>query len=312
MAYDADKVMRIVKGELKTTEGANNDNKYGRALHQNHVFWCSLFVSFCMKEAGFESLYPVTASTRVSYPFYKARKWLIPRAEARPGDIVWFYFCCRPKPVNHVGFVAKNLGDGRLATIEGNSNGPKGVDGVWPHTYTKKSIVAVGRPGGRGAVDVAAFPPFPGRLKRGARGRNVEEVQRSLNRFLKHDIPVTKLFDAATERALIKWQRNRLVPAASIGVVGPGTWAMLHAPVFSETLREGSKGKAVQQLKQALNKFGNDLDTSNPNFGPETMRVVRNWQKHRGQRVDGVVGMLTWYWMHAPKDIRPPNLHPRP
>jgi peptidoglycan hydrolase-like protein with peptidoglycan-binding domain len=310
MAYDAEKVMRIVKGEQGTTEGPNNDNKYGKELGQNKVLWCSLFVSSVMKKAGFGSLYPVTASTRTSHAFYQGKGWIIPKADARSGDIVWFYFCCRSKVVNHVGFVTKNLGNGRLATIEGNSNGPKGVDGVWPHTY-KGSIVAVGRPGGRGAVDGPGLAPFPGKvLKRNASGASVEQVQRCLNRFLKQDIPVTGRFDAATEAALIKWQRNRLFPAAIIGRVGPGTWAMLHAPMFSETLKEGSKGKAVQQLKQALNRFGNDLDTNNPNFGPDTKQVVKNWQKHRGQRVDGVVDMRTWYWMHAPENIKPPNLHP--
>jgi len=156
-------------------------------------------------------------------------------------------------------------------------------------------------------------PPFPGTLERGDTGAGVEQVQRNLNRFLPpaEDLTVNGRFDAATEGALTKWQRNRLIPEASIGKVGPGTWAMLAAPVLSKTLKLGSKGKAVRQLKHALNKFPpNDLDTNNEVFDQPTKDVVENWQDHRNQRVDGIVDVITWYWIHAPKDVRPPNLHP--
>jgi GH25 family lysozyme M1 (1,4-beta-N-acetylmuramidase) len=155
--------------------------------------------------------------------------------------------------------------------------------------------------------------PFPGTLERGDTGAGVERVQRNLNRFLPpaEDLTVNGRFDAATEEALTRWQRNRLIPEASVGKVGPGTWAMLAAPAFSKDLKLGSKGKAVRQLKHTLNRFPpNDLDTSGEVFDQATKKCVENWQKHRGQRVDGVVDMLTWYWMHAPKNVRPPDLHP--
>ena len=313
MAYDGAKVIGRAADELGTLRGPAEDNEFGRELGLNHVFWCSVFVSAIMKRAGFESLYPITASTRVSYSFYRTKHWIIPRMDGRPGDIVWMFFPPRIGPVNHIGFVTKVHPDGFVSTIDGNSAGPAGVDGVFRHKY-RDSVVAVGRPGGRGAVDVPGPPPFPGRtLKRGDRGEDVKVVQRNLNRFMTVDIPVSGTFDAATERALVKWQRNRLVPAASLGHVGVGTWSMLGAPVFTETLAQGSRSKAVQQLKRALNKLGNDLDVNNPNFGPDTRRVVESWQKHRGQRVDGRVDMPTWYWMHIampPDQIDVPNLHP--
>jgi peptidoglycan hydrolase-like protein with peptidoglycan-binding domain len=312
MSYDGGKVIKIAQGEVGTTEGPNDDNKYGRALNQNHEFWCSLFVSFVMRKAGFESLYPITASTRVSYADYRNKQWIIPKSQARPGDIVWMFFPPRQGPVNHIGFLTGLLANGSVMTIDGNSVGPRG-EGVWRHTY-RGSVVAVGRPGGRGAVDPPTTPPFPGHpVQRGSHGEDVTFVQRNLNRFLPVDIPVSGVFDTATERALVKWQRNRLIPAASIGHVGPGTWPMLAAPVFSQTLKSGSRGKAVQQLKVALNKLGNQLDAANPDFGAKTDEVVRTWQRNRRQRVDGIVDMVTWYWMHIPKkadEIEIPNLHP--
>lgn len=282
--YDGAKVIGLAQNEINTLRGPHEDNEFGRELGLNNVFWCSVFVSAMMKRAGFTSLYPVTASTRISYAFYRKQHWIVPKMDGRPGDIAWMFFPGRIGPVNHIGLVTGVHGDGSVSVIDGNSGGPAGIDGVFRHKY-RNAVVALGRPGGRGPVDVPGPPPFPGRpLTSGDRGEDVKVVQ-----------------------------RNRLVPAESLGTVGVGTWSMLAAPVFTETLAQGSNGKAVQQLKQALNKFGNDLTVTNPSFGPETRHVVETWQKHRGQRADGRVDMPTWYWMHIamPADqIHVPNLHP--
>jgi peptidoglycan hydrolase-like protein with peptidoglycan-binding domain len=138
-------------------------------------------------------------------------------------------------------------------------------------------------------------------------------VQRNLNRFLPPtgQLTVNGHFDTATKATLTKWQTNRRIPAASIGVVGPGTWEMLFAPRFSQDLKLGSKGTAVRQLKFALNQFpGNQLDTNNAEFDQDTRKAVQNWQDHRGQRIDGIVDLLTWYWIHAPSVKQVPDLHP--
>jgi len=312
MSYDGAKVIEIATKEIGTTEGPNNDNKYGTAFGLNHEPWCSEFVWYVMDKAGFGSLYPKTAITRVSYPYYKQKGWLVPLADVRPGDILWFYFPGGLGPVDHVGFVARNLGNGVVGTIEGNTSKASGspTDGVW-RRQRSSNIVAAGRPGGHaGTSGAAAAVPYPGTVtKHGSTGSAVEYVQRNLNRFLAKDIAVDGGFGDETETALKKWQSNRRIPAN--GAVGPGTWAMLAAPVFRTTLKLGSKSEAVKQVKRALNKFGNSLDTNNPGFGPVTEKVVKAWQAHRRQRVDGVVDMVTWYWVHAPDGTTVPDLHPR-
>jgi GH25 family lysozyme M1 (1,4-beta-N-acetylmuramidase) len=160
-------------------------------------------------------------------------------------------------------------------------------------------------------------PKFPGTLKPGATGDGVRQVQRNLNKFLKPDeqLKFTGTFDDPTEKTLREWQKARLIPEPSRGVVGPGTWDMLFAPRFLKNLQLNpvSKGTAVGQLKHALNQYqGNNLDTTNDTFDKDTHDAVRNWQGHRFQRDDGIVDMVTWYWIHAPH-IPPdkvPKLHP--
>jgi hypothetical protein len=157
--------------------------------------------------------------------------------------------------------------------------------------------------------------PFQATLVLNATGPAVTEVQHNLNRFLRpaERIPENGRFDTRTKDMLVKWQRARLIQESSQGKVGPGTWEMLHAPNFSQTLKLNSTGTAVKQLKVALNRFGNDLNTNEPVFDRKTEEVVKNWQAHRGQRlvpgVVGVVDMLTWFWIHAPSG-HPPELHP--
>jgi hypothetical protein len=53
-------------------------------------------------------------------------------------------------------------------------------------------------------------------------------------------------------------------------------------------LRLGSKGKNVELLQEFLNI------TVDGNFGPNTERAVKQWQKQNGLRDDGVVGPVTW------------------
>lgn len=281
---------------------------------QSVTYWAHHSGNYAAVCFGKDYAYTVWHAQR----FQKNGQWHVDIRGIRRGDIVFFDWggSNRIGAIDHVGLVTGVKG-GAVYTIEGNTS-----DRCRRRVRFANKIVGYGRPNYTGrpaaaapASDLAlAGRPFPGNLKRGATGAAVEQVQRNLNRFFKEAdrIPVNGHFDARTEAALTTWQRNRLIPAASIGVVGPGTWAMLAAPAFSATLKVGSRGKAVQQLKHALNKFPpNHLDTNNDAFDQATKRTVENWQRHRGQRVDGVVDMVTWYWIHAPKDIRPPNLHPK-
>jgi CHAP domain/LysM domain len=121
--------------------------KYGTEFGANNQPWCQVFVWWVFKHAGASTEMPKTSITRVAYPWYKRNRALVPVAQAKPGDVVWFDFSKTLDPVSHVGIVEKNLGGGRLQTIEGNTtrNGHGGPEGVHRRTRSM-NIVGVGRP----------------------------------------------------------------------------------------------------------------------------------------------------------------------
>ena len=95
MKYDGDKVVRTARAQRGPTQGGKYLTDLGFALSgPARDLWCSVFVSWVMREAGFASLYPATASTQQSFSRYRdpSRLWIIPVGEARAGDIAWLRF----------------------------------------------------------------------------------------------------------------------------------------------------------------------------------------------------------------------------
>ncbi len=64
-------------------------------------------------------------------------------------------------------------------------------------------------------------------------------------------------------------------------------------PPFPGLTRRGSTGDAVRQVQQRLADHG-WIITVDGDFGPDTERVVREFQSNKGLEVDGVVGPITW------------------
>lgn len=57
------------------------------------------------------------------------------------------------------------------------------------------------------------------------------------------------------------------------------------------TIRRGSKGPAVKKWQGVLGLTGKDQDGD---FGPNTERLTKAWQKKNGLKDDGIVGPATW------------------
>jgi len=64
-------------------------------------------------------------------------------------------------------------------------------------------------------------------------------------------------------------------------------------PAYPGLLRQRSTGPAVRTLQHRLRERGWRL-TVDGEFGPETLRVVRGFQRDKGLAVDGEVGPVTW------------------
>ncbi|WP_235736546.1 glycoside hydrolase domain-containing protein [Nocardioides alcanivorans] len=67
-------------------------------------------------------------------------------------------------------------------------------------------------------------------VKRGSKGAPVRRLQRALTAATKQTVPVTGVFDAATEAAAKQWQRNIGVTAS--GVINTSMWQKLQAGKF--------------------------------------------------------------------------------
>jgi putative chitinase len=102
------------------------------------------------------------------------------------------------------------------------------------------------------------------------------------------------VFGPKTTQAVKSFQRAEDLRAD--GVVGPKTWAALHAPPAASrpTLKEGARGAAVVELQTKLAEHGFCPGAADGVFGPATEAAVKSFQKDKGLGADGVVGPKTW------------------
>jgi len=107
---------------------------------------------------------------------------------------------------------------------------------------------------------------------------------RALQRLLLHrgaDVEVDGSFGPGTAKAVKAFQSANGLEAD--GAVGTKTWSKLVVPV-----RRGQSGEPVLAVQELL---GSAADGE---FGPETEKATRRFQKRVHLAVDGVVGPHTW------------------
>ena len=234
-------LIEVAKAEVGTIEGPkDNETKYGAFTKANFLPWCGSFVMWCANQAGVKV--PNTVSTMAgAAAFKKLGTWTDAAvAKPEPGDIVYFDFMDGGAPIEHVGIVVKDNGDGTVTTMEGNTAGPKKKSGSQANggeackkirAYKKNSaklpifIEGFGRPNYKGnEVEVhptpAEIPPFPGQIKPGDKGEAVKMIQHALTLVEDGD------YGPATKKAVIAFQDNHDI-LDSNGVVGPKTWEAL-------------------------------------------------------------------------------------
>ena len=126
----AARMVEVALAEEGYVEGPkDNETKYGAFTKANFLPWCGSFVMWCAHQAGVKI--PNTVSTMAgAASFKKLGTWTDAAvAKPAPGDIVYFDFMAGGAPIEHVGIVVKDNGDGTVTTVEGNTsadNKPKG------------------------------------------------------------------------------------------------------------------------------------------------------------------------------------------
>lgn len=127
----ADDVIRIAEGEL--SYAAYNDpergSKYGRWLANlwnedwlagpsSEIWWCCLFVSWCLDRAGQKCAGFPTYNTDLALNG-GARNLLVDRSAIRRGDIIIYNWDWNSS-TDHIGFATGSISGGVFPTVEGN------------------------------------------------------------------------------------------------------------------------------------------------------------------------------------------------
>jgi peptidoglycan hydrolase-like protein with peptidoglycan-binding domain len=162
-------------------------------------------------------------------------------------------------------------------------------------------------------------------LREGDTGRDVELIQRKLNRISANFPGIPKIFPAdgfygrSTTDAVSKFQE--VFDLDVDGLVGRATWNQIQAIYnavkklysvnseglrlsdvntrYTDTLFEGSSGEGVQNVQYYLSYIALFVPsviatTLDGSYGPSTTNSVKSFQKTYGLNVDGIVDRLTW------------------
>lgn len=128
-----------------------------------------------------------------------------------------------------------------------------------------------------------------------AASANMAALQVALGALDLYRGPVDGTAGPATRRAIRRLQRRRGL--AADGVAGPRTRAALgrrgRPTLGSRVMRVGDRGWDVAALQFLLRQRGCDPGTIDGGFGRATRIAVRECQRRRGLRADGVVGSST-------------------
>ncbi len=123
-------MVELALKEVGYVEGPKeNETKYGAFSRANFQPWCGSFCMWVAHQAGVTI--PNTVSTMAGVASFKrAKAWTAAaKATPAPGDIVYFDFKEGGDPIEHVGIVVKDNGDGTVTTVEGNTSGDKKKSG---------------------------------------------------------------------------------------------------------------------------------------------------------------------------------------
>lgn len=199
--------------------------------------WCAIFVYYCLAQTGGKTLEAGCANKAYCpsvYNWAKKKGYLkSPKKKAKKGDLV-LYDWNDDKTCDHIGFVIKELGGGRIQTVEGNTSNTNNSNGgcVAIRTRSKSDVRGFVRlpykklPSKKSSGGGKVYPgPWPKLGKKGYRARGdmgpeVKKIQKFLNSKQggSHKLAVDGSFGPATTAAVKSFQRKHgLTPDGSFG-----------------------------------------------------------------------------------------------
>ena len=166
--------------------------------------WCNSFVDWCFREARRE-LKETNRSAFVPTTAALAGKegWVVRKPAA--GDLVCFQF---DDDVNldHIGFVLQVNSDGSVRTVEGNTVGDSGGEGVFVKTRARALChVFIRVPGA-----------VPDGIGRGDHGGVVRDLQNRLVELGNKRLGIDGEFGEKTEKAVETFQRRNDLPETGV------------------------------------------------------------------------------------------------
>jgi len=161
IVFTADRLIKVAKHEVGTTEKPVNKTKYGKEYGLDGVFWCGIFIWWCFRQAGYDMRYhgfhnPASTNQRLM-DAQKALGWkrIKTLKNIMPGDLVLYDFGVvakgdLPNDADHVGIATSTVSDGHFSAVEGNTSGAAGSQhdggGVFVKRRSTSQIKAVFRP----------------------------------------------------------------------------------------------------------------------------------------------------------------------
>jgi hypothetical protein len=140
------RMLSIAQNEVGTTERTNNNDgavlKYPNYFGRGSEAYCADFVSWVSTQAGKPMNNPYVPS--VKNDLVHSGRWK-GKENPQPGDLVIFDWN-HDGVGDHIGLVKSVNADGSINTIEGNTSGPNGKEGVFNKTRPMSEILGFGNP----------------------------------------------------------------------------------------------------------------------------------------------------------------------
>lgn len=141
-----ERFVEIARSEIGYREEGDNRTKYGAWYGMDGQAWCGMFMSWCGERAGvLGSSIPKFAYTPAGYQWFRDQGRT--GRDPRPGSLAFYEFPGMGR-ICHVGVVEAVLRDGRIQTIEGNTDadGSRTGGGVWRKKRSTATVVGYGHP----------------------------------------------------------------------------------------------------------------------------------------------------------------------